>query len=67
MRLVRFSLDKTAPATTPDTSPLVRYGVVENETVYETAAGWSSRTGSSWPLAEVRLLPPCWPTKIVCV
>jgi 2-keto-4-pentenoate hydratase/2-oxohepta-3-ene-1,7-dioic acid hydratase in catechol pathway len=67
LRLVRFSLDPSTPATTPDVSPLVRYGVVENETVYETAAGWSARTGESWPLSRVRLLPPCWPSKIVCV
>jgi 2-keto-4-pentenoate hydratase/2-oxohepta-3-ene-1,7-dioic acid hydratase in catechol pathway len=67
LKLVRFSLDSAAPATTPDGSPLVKYGVVEDETVYETLAGWSSRTGASWPLSQVRLLPPCWPSKIVCV
>ncbi len=67
MRLVRFTLDRHLPATTPDTSPLVRYGVVDNETVYETRAWWAERTGAAWPLAAVRLLPPCWPSKIVCV
>jgi len=67
LRLVRFSLDPATPATTPDVSPLVRYGVAENETVYETAPGWTARTGASWPLGQVRLLPPCWPSKIVCV
>lgn len=67
MRLVRFTLERDLPATTPDTSPLVRYGVVENETVFQTGPFWKERTGASWPLAEVRLLPPCWPSKIVCV
>lgn len=67
MRLVRFTLERDLPATTPDTSPLVRYGVVEKETVFQTDTCWKERTGAAWPLAEVRLLPPCWPSKIVCV
>ena len=67
MKLVRFTLDSSLPATTPDTSPLVKYGVVEKDVVIETRAGWVERTGAEWPLAQVRLLPPCWPSKIVCV
>lgn len=67
MRLVRFTLDPALPAATPDTSPLVKYGVVEDRTVFETGALWEGRNGAAWPLQEVRLLPPCWPSKIVCV
>ncbi|MDW8131705.1 MAG: fumarylacetoacetate hydrolase family protein [Bryobacterales bacterium] len=67
MKLVRFTLHRDLPATTPDTSALVKYGVVEQGTVYETGPFWSERSGAAWSLAEVRLLPPCWPSKIVCV
>jgi 2-keto-4-pentenoate hydratase/2-oxohepta-3-ene-1,7-dioic acid hydratase in catechol pathway len=58
---IRFSLNPNAEPTTPDGSPEVKYGVVEADTVYE------QQTGARYGLAEVRLLPPCWPSKIVCV
>jgi len=67
LKLVRFSLDPALPATAADSSPLVKYGVLEDESVWETDAVWSARTGARWPLSHVRLLPPCRPTKIVCV
>lgn len=67
MKLVRFTLDFSLPATTPDSSPLVSYGVVEDDVVYQVEPGTTKRTGGRWQLAEVRLLPPCWPSKIVCV
>ena len=63
---IRFSLDLTAEPTTPDGSEEVRYGVLDGETVYQTAQ-WSADRGTAFPLDEVRLLPPCWPSKIVCV
>lgn len=56
---IRFSLNRSAEATAPDGSPDVRYGVLDGETVREN--------GATYRLAEVRLLPPCWPSKIVCV
>jgi 2-keto-4-pentenoate hydratase/2-oxohepta-3-ene-1,7-dioic acid hydratase in catechol pathway len=59
---VRFSLNQKLRPTTPDGSPDVKYGVLEDDTVYELPGH-----DSSHPLAEVRLLPPCWPSKIVCV
>ncbi len=62
MKLIRFSVDRNAVPTTPDGSPLVKHGVLEGDTVRETAP-----RGDTWPLAAVRLLPPCWPSKIVCV
>src|SRR5579863_4857414 len=49
MKQIRYSLNPSAPATTPD-SPDVRYGPPSDA---ETAG--------------IRLLPPCAPTKIVCV
>lgn len=58
---IRFSLNPNTEPTTPDGSPEVKYGVVEADTVYE------QQTGARYGLAEVRLLPPCWPSKIVCV
>jgi 2-keto-4-pentenoate hydratase/2-oxohepta-3-ene-1,7-dioic acid hydratase in catechol pathway len=64
---VRFSLIPEAPATAPDGAPGVKYGLQENDAVYETASPWSRERGEAHALAEVRLLPPCWPTKIVCI
>ncbi len=65
---VRFSLDCNTEPTTPDTSPEVKYGILEGNDVYETAGLQAKeRGGISHPFDEVRLLPPCWPSKIVCV
>ena len=58
---IRFSLNRNAEPTTPDGSPEVNYGIVEGDAVCER------QTGARYRLAEVRLLPPCWPTKIVGV
>jgi 2-keto-4-pentenoate hydratase/2-oxohepta-3-ene-1,7-dioic acid hydratase in catechol pathway len=60
-RRIRFSLNRNAEPTTPDGSPEVNYGIVEGDAVVER------QTGARYRLAEVRLLPPCWPTKIVGV
>lgn len=64
---VRFSHNRHAPPTTPDTSPLAHYGLVDEGIVYETDSLWGMERLEAYPLEEVRLLPPCWPTKIVCV
>ena len=64
---VRFSLNRFVEPTLPDGSPQVRYGVVEGETLFETRTPWSEEKGAAYRLADVRLLPPCWPTKIVGV
>ena len=67
-RYVRFSTDEKTLATTPDGSPAVKYGVVDGGTVYETSGPFSEdHAGASFSLTKVRLLPPSWPTKIVCV
>ncbi|MCC6341503.1 MAG: fumarylacetoacetate hydrolase family protein [Bryobacterales bacterium] len=64
---IRFSHDRNARPTLPDGSPLARYGILEGDRVYETGSPWSTEKTGEFPLAEVRLLPPCWPSKIVCV
>ncbi len=66
-RRVRFSLDRKTEPTAPDGTPGVSYGIVEGNTVFETESLWSDDRGAAHPLSEVRLLPPCRPTKIVCV
>ena len=64
---VRFSLNRFAEPTLPDGSPEVRFGLVEGETLFETRSPWSQEKGAAYALADVRLLPPCWPSKIVGV
>jgi 2-keto-4-pentenoate hydratase/2-oxohepta-3-ene-1,7-dioic acid hydratase in catechol pathway len=56
---VRFTLDLAAPPTLADGSGKVVYGILNGSTIQ---AGHSQHN-----LADVRLLPPCSPTKIVCV
>lgn len=60
---VRYSLDPQTEPTQPDAS----YGILDGETVFETDSLFSEHRGASVPVADVRLLPPCWPSKIVCV
>jgi 2-keto-4-pentenoate hydratase/2-oxohepta-3-ene-1,7-dioic acid hydratase in catechol pathway len=64
---VRFSLNRKTWPTVPDGSPLVRHGIVDGDTVYETDSLWSTERTGEFPLIDVRLLPPVWPSKIVCV
>lgn len=64
---IRFSLNRFAEATLPDGSPQVRYGIMEGETLFETRTPWSEEKGAAYRLSDVRLLPPCWPSKIVGV
>ena len=64
---VRFSPNRNCWPTVPDNSPLVRYGLIQGDLVLETESPWSVATKDAFPLAEVRLLPPVWPSKIVCV
>jgi len=59
-RLVRFTFDPSLAPTTPDPSPAVLHGVLEESFV-------RAADGREWPRSAVRLLPPCSPTKIVCV
>jgi 2-keto-4-pentenoate hydratase/2-oxohepta-3-ene-1,7-dioic acid hydratase in catechol pathway len=66
-RRIRFSLERATAPTVPDGAPGVRYGILDGQTVYETVSLWSSERGAAHPLDGLRLLPPCWPSKIVCV
>ena len=51
-------------------APPVSFAVLEGEVAWEIDGPYAAqrhKTGRSWPLADVRLLPPIEPTKIVCV
>ena len=64
---IRFSLNRFAEPTLPDSSPQVRYGIMEGEAVFETRTPWAEEKGAAYRLSDVRLLPPCCPSKIVGV
>ena len=58
-KYIRFTLDLQAPPTIADGSGKVVYGALDGDEI--------SYANGRRKLAEVRLLPPCSPTKIVCV
>lgn len=60
-RRIRFSLDRTVVPSVSDLSGEVKYGTLDGETVREDGGG------GRYALRDVRLLPPCSPTKIACV
>jgi 2-keto-4-pentenoate hydratase/2-oxohepta-3-ene-1,7-dioic acid hydratase in catechol pathway len=64
---VRFTLNRAVEATVADGSPEVKYGLLETDTVFETDSLFSPQRHMAYALSDVRLLPPCWPSKIVCV
>jgi len=55
---IRFSIGPAGEA---------RYGILEGDTVHETRSLVSNDRGASHRLSDVKLLPPCQPSKIVCV
>lgn len=60
MKLLRFSVNGSAP----------RYGVLEGESIIAVQGdpmGEFTATSESFGLTEVRLLPPCTPSKVVAV
>src|SRR2546422_11138830 len=70
MKLVRFSIDPETGSTAPDSAPGVRWGVVDGDQ-YRQITGdplgqWIS-THRVYQPSAVRLLPPCRPSKIVCI
>jgi 2-keto-4-pentenoate hydratase/2-oxohepta-3-ene-1,7-dioic acid hydratase in catechol pathway len=74
MKLCRFQPlefdTKNVSRSAMETHPLPRGGILEGDRVAEIHGEiWGSRerTGKSWPLDEVKLLPPSTPSKIVCV
>ena len=56
---IRFTLDLLAPPTLADGSGKVIHGTLQGDAI--------SSSAGQHKLAAVRLLPPCSPTKIVCV
>ncbi len=59
MRLARFSVDGTS-----------HYGVVDGEKVERLAKSFLDgieKTGETFPLSAVKLLPPVEPSKIICI
>lgn len=74
MKLCRFQpLDfgnTQVSAAGAEVRPEPRAGVIRGAAVHEVEGsfyGTWSEAGRAWPLAEVKLLPPSTPTKIVCV
>jgi 2-keto-4-pentenoate hydratase/2-oxohepta-3-ene-1,7-dioic acid hydratase in catechol pathway len=72
MKLVRVQPLLLAPPRAHEESRVTvppGFAVLEGETAWEISGpftGQQTRTGRSWPLGEVRLLPPILPTKVVC-
>jgi 2-keto-4-pentenoate hydratase/2-oxohepta-3-ene-1,7-dioic acid hydratase in catechol pathway len=67
MKLCRFQLKEKTSATT---QPEVWQGVISGDTVRQVSGdilGKWEVTSRSWPLADMKLLPPVAPSKIVCL
>jgi 2-keto-4-pentenoate hydratase/2-oxohepta-3-ene-1,7-dioic acid hydratase in catechol pathway len=67
MKLCRFQTKEIAGTTAP---PEILQGVISGETVRQVSGdivGKWEVTSRSWPLADVKLLPPVAPSKIVCL
>jgi len=67
MKLCRFQLKAKSGATA---QPEVFQGVLSDETVRQVSGdilGKWEETSRTWPLADVKLLPPVTPSKIVCM
>src|SRR5712692_7440527 len=70
MNFVRFSIDPATPSTAPDSTPGVRWGILEDgryrQLTGDALSQWIA-TDRFYAPEEVRLLPPCSPSKIVCI
>ena len=73
MKLCRFQPLFFAPPHSrqlQESHPAARFGRIEGNEVRELVGDFASGfalSSSSWPLDDVKLLPPCVPSKIVCV
>src|SRR5712692_3678761 len=70
MKFVRFSVEPQTAPTAPDSAPGVRWGVIEGEGYRQltgTPLGQWIKTDFVFAPDHVRLLPPCTPSKIVCI
>ncbi len=67
MKLCRFQPSLIPPG---ESHPEPRRGVLDGDRIVEISGdvfGNWKKAAQSWPLAEIKLLPPSVPTKIVCV
>lgn len=70
MKLGRFQVLNQKPE---QDKAAVHYGIVDGDRLSEIPAPFHSppnplsKLGASWSLSEVKVLPPCVPSKIVCV
>ena len=70
MKFARFSIDPQTAPTAPDSAPGVRWGLLEGEQIRQITGevfGQWIATERLYSPAAVRLLPPCAPSKIVCI
>src|SRR5262249_18661984 len=70
MNFVRFSMVPATPSTAPDSAPGARWGLPEDgrsrQLTGDPFGQWIA-TDRLYAPKEVRLLPPCSPSKIVCI
>lgn len=74
MKLCRFQPREYSdqhPGQTPRESHANSHaGIVEGDTIHEISGelwGTRERTGRQWHSGDVKFLPPCWPSKIICM
>src|SRR6201995_3211912 len=70
MKICRFLPHQSDHSAQKSESAAPKFGLIEGDEVYElTAAPWSalSRGTATYPIANVKLVAPVTPTKIVCV
>jgi 2-keto-4-pentenoate hydratase/2-oxohepta-3-ene-1,7-dioic acid hydratase in catechol pathway len=74
MKLCRFQPQEfdaqQLSRTTLESRPAPRAGIIEGDKIHEIhgdLTGRRERTGKSWPLGQIKFLPPSTPSKIVCV
>jgi len=74
MKLCRFQSLKfdahQLSRTARESHPSPRAGIIEGDTIHEIRGelnGSRERAGATWPLDQIKFLPPSTPSKIVCV
>jgi 2-keto-4-pentenoate hydratase/2-oxohepta-3-ene-1,7-dioic acid hydratase in catechol pathway len=66
-KLIRFSLNPNCEPAAPDSSPDVLYGWLDGDLISESGPFWTGAGRRTHARAGVKLLPPCAPSKIVCL
>ncbi|MGA2509446.1 MAG: fumarylacetoacetate hydrolase family protein [Candidatus Acidiferrales bacterium] len=74
MKLCRFlpieSVSKQSGRTVREAYAESRAGIIEGDTIREISGEiWGARetTGRQWRQADVKFMPPAWPSKIICM